>query len=431
MKKWYINTKKVNMIRTKINSKTYDFFTERTAIILAIGGLVSILIGIIVYFIFGSWKFSTVLDEAKIAQFGDLIGGVVGSILSLAGIILYYVALKEQRKDMVESQEVLNGQVEALKLQVEEFRAQKLEMQETRKVYLDQTKEFKRQTEIAKNQQFDSSFYSILNVFINLRKELNSNCKGNSYFSQIYNQLKSIDITETSVISFYPTINSKYIELYYENYSELTYYFNTFYRIIRLIENSTIEQYEKELYFEIFRSQLTNRELLLLYYNYHSQIDTKDKHLVIKYKLFKDLSILDRIEFAFPGNNYQKLIISGFLNSIIILIVSNLEKYNDIESNSDVFISEIISLFNIQPSVSLKINEQFIITITIDKDELSCQDLISKDFMKKYIILSIYDALYFSKFKIPTKDIVEFEYVERDQNNCFDYRFIIKEFESI
>ncbi|MBU1100220.1 MAG: putative phage abortive infection protein [Bacteroidetes bacterium] len=413
------------------DTNTNSFFSERTGKILAVSGLISILIGIVFFIILGSWGFSTVLDEAKIGQFGDFIGGVVGSILALAGIVLYYVALKEQRKEIGVSQNALNCQVEALNQQVEEFREQKKEMQETRKVYDEQTKEFKRQTEISKQQQFDSSFYSLLDVFINLRKELNSKVEHKNYFNEIYGKLKSIVIKDISNFEIFNTINKKYIELYYDNYSELTHYFKTFYQMIKLIETSVVEQAEKEKYFKIFRSQITSCELLLLYYNYHSDLASEVRPLVIKYDLFKDLSILDRIEYGFKGDNYQKSVISSYLNSLINLTVSNLAKYNDLESTTDISISEEIRLFEIQSSLSLEINNKFVLTITLKKEELEKQQFISKDFLNKYISLSIYDALYFSKFRLPQENIIEFEYVEKIQSNSFDYRFIIQNIGSI
>lgn len=408
-----------------------SFFSERTGKILAISGLVSILIGVIVYLAFGSWGFTTTLDEAKIGQFGDFIGGVVGSILALAGIVLYYVALKEQRKEIGVSQNALNCQVEALNHQVEEFREQKKEMQETRKIYDEQTKEFKRQTEISKQLQFDSSFYSLLDVFINLRKELNSNVEEKKYFNKIYGELKSLDINGISALEIFNTINKKYLEIYFEHYSELTHYFKTIYRMLKLIESCVIEQSEKEIYFKIFRSQITSCELLLLYYNYHSDFATKVRSLAIRYNLFKDLSILDRIEFDFKGDNYQKSFFSAYLNSTINLIASNFEKHNDIETTTDVSISEVIWLFEIQSSLSLEINDKFILTISIKKGELEKHEFITKEILKKYVSLSIYDALFFSKFKQPKENIIEFEYVEKEQSNCFDYRFIIMNIDSI
>ncbi len=417
-------------METNENTNTNSFFSEKTGKILAISGLISILIGVIIFFIFGSWNFSTLLDEAKIGQFGDFIGGVVGSILALAGIVLYYVALKEQRKEIVVSQNAFRYQVEALNQQIVEFREQKIEMQETRKVYDEQTKEFKRQTDISKQQQFDSSFHSLLDVFINIRKEFNISVDGKNYFSVVYDKLRDF-MYDKSEIEIFEIINKRYVELYYDNYLELTHYFKTFYRIVKLIESSSLEQTQKEIYFKIFRSQITSSEILLLFYNYHSDLATKVRPLVIKYDLFKDLAILDRIEFNFKGDNYQKSVVSSYLESIVNLIDSNFEKYNDIETTDDISISEIIKLFKIQTSFSLEINDEFVLSLTIKKEEIDSQEFITKEFIKKYITLSIYDALFFSRFKLPKEKIIEFEYVEKEQSNSFDYRFIIKNIDNI
>jgi hypothetical protein len=86
--------------------------------------------------VFGSWNFSQTLDESKIGQFGDFIGGVIGTILAFVAAVLYYVALKEQRKDIAINQEAAKLQNEALKKQIEEFEKQKEELELTRKVYL-------------------------------------------------------------------------------------------------------------------------------------------------------------------------------------------------------------------------------------------------------------------------------------------------------
>lgn len=283
------------------NSERDSFFSEKTGKILAIIGLLTIFIGTTIYLIFGSWSFSSILNEEIIGQFGEFIGGVVGSILAMSGIILYYVALKEQRKEIGVSQDALKCQVEALNQQIVEFREQKKEMQETRKLYDEQTKEFRRQTKISKHQQFASSFYSLLDVFINVREELN---KEKNYFSSIYEELRIIDNNQqSSIINIFKAINKKYIELYYDHYLELNHYFKTFYRMVKLIEESGIEKSDKLVYFKIFRSQITSKELLLFFYNCHSELAKKVRSFVIKYDLLKDLSLLDRIEFNFKGSN--------------------------------------------------------------------------------------------------------------------------------
>jgi len=77
-----------------------SFFSERTGKILSIFGIAIIVLTIILYLINGNWQYTWTLDEGVIGQFGDFIGGFIGSLFSLAGVILFYVALKEQRKSV-------------------------------------------------------------------------------------------------------------------------------------------------------------------------------------------------------------------------------------------------------------------------------------------------------------------------------------------
>lgn len=88
-------------------------------------------------------------------------------------------------------------------------------------------------------------------------------------------------------------------------------------------------------------------------------------------------------------------------------------------------------MFEIPTSLSIEITDKFILTITISKAELEQQSFITKEVLKKYISLSIYDALFFSKFKLPKENIIEFEYIDKEQSNCFDYKFIIKNIDNI
>lgn len=73
-------------------------FSEKLSAVIAITSLICLLVSIYIFIIHGSWQFSPILDEAKVAQFGDFVGGVVGTLLAFVAAILYYVALKEQRK---------------------------------------------------------------------------------------------------------------------------------------------------------------------------------------------------------------------------------------------------------------------------------------------------------------------------------------------
>jgi hypothetical protein len=415
-----------------IITENKSFFSERTGKILALIGLVSILLAAIIFLILGSWSFTSVLDEAKIGMFGDFIGGVVGSILALAGVVLYYVALKEQRREIGISQEAVKLQVEALNQQIVEFRDQKVEMQETRKVYDEQTKEFKRQTEIAKLHQFDSSFYALLTVFIELRKVLNAKDNNNkNYFYSIYLVLKSVDIKDKPIQEVFKIIESKYTELFYGNYSELTHYYKTVYRLLLKIESSNIDNSEKITYSKILRSQLTSYELLILHYNYHSSLGENVRPLAIKYKLFKHLPILDRVEFNYDGNYQYKSPLSSYLGLLSGLIVTNLTKYNDIDEITDINISETRNFIGLESNVSLRIDDFFELSVSFDKDSFNNQTIINREFVKKYISMCIFDALFLSKYKIPDSNILEIEDDQGEQSNSLKVKFIIRNIKDI
>lgn len=69
----------------------------------------------------------------------------------LAGVILLYVALDEQRKDIKINQN-------ALIKQIEEFELQRVELSETREI-------FKEQSITLKIQRFENTFFQLINLY--------------------------------------------------------------------------------------------------------------------------------------------------------------------------------------------------------------------------------------------------------------------------
>lgn len=405
------------------------FFSEFTGKSLAIGGLIFMILSLVIFVLFGSWNFSTTLNEEILGQYGDLIGGVIGSIFSLTSVILFYVSLKEQRKEIGKNQEGFELQIKVLNDQVKEFRAQKEEMQETRIVHNEQTKEFRRQTDISKLQQFDSSFYSLINVFIDLKKELNEKHKDGNYFYKVYAQLKSINLQNKNIKEIYNIIINKYIEVFYENCTELNHYFKTIYRIFKLIDNSSINDSDKTQYAKILRSQLTDYELLLLYYNYHSPLGEKVRPFAVKYTLFKHLQIIDRLEFGFNGKSDKKAKLSLYLNSLSLFIKVNYIKFNDLEEGSDINLCETNYFIDLESEITLIINTNFELDISFTKAVWDNQSDITKEYIGKTISTLIYDCLYLTKYKIPRGDEVKIEYIESDTN--FNVKFTIRNIEII
>ena len=214
-----------------------NIFSEKTAKILSWIGISSIILGAVIFIVFRSWNFSLSISEEKIGQFGDFVGGVVGSIFAFVGVILYYAALTEQRKDIEINRETLETQVKALNQQIEEFKAQTKEMQDTRSVYEEQTelyrqqteyynqqvKELKNQTKVNSLQQFNSEFYNLLNVFISIKKDCEIEIE------HILHTLKESYLYSDSFCEKHSYLTNKYTNLFYQNSKFLSIYFKTFF----------------------------------------------------------------------------------------------------------------------------------------------------------------------------------------------------------
>jgi hypothetical protein len=265
-------------------------------------------------------------------------------------------------------------------------------------------------------------------VLNNLRNSINDKSNGN-FFDNIYLKLKSVGNNELTLSEYYSTIIRKYIDIFYENNSVLSQYFKTIYRIIKMIDSSDIQETDKKQYAKIFRSQLTDVELLILYYDYHSILGNKVRVLAIKYELFKHIQILDKIELNFDKSNEIKGKLSIYIYIMSNLIKSNLIKYNDIESTSDINIREIQNFLDLESEIALQIDSQFCITISFSKEVWENQQIIDKKFVKEIISKSIYDIIYLSKFRIPNGNEIVTSFVEFDER--IEFRFIINEIKNI
>ena len=197
-------------MRNKFEKYKNTIFSEKTALISILIGFLIFIVSILIFLIKGSWSFSVdnQISEEKIGQYGDFVGGIIGSLFSLVGVILFYVALKDQRRDFATSQETLRIQLNAFEQQVKEFEAQREELEETRKV-------FEQQNKTMKNQQFDSNFYSLLNVFIKQREKFSEN-----YFVELAQNLKDKVGQKNDFIAICLSLNNEYLNLYLSHRAE-------------------------------------------------------------------------------------------------------------------------------------------------------------------------------------------------------------------
>lgn len=234
------------------------------------------------------------LSDTKRGTFGDMFGSVnaLFSGLALAGIILTILL---QRKE--------------LKLQREELR--------------DTRAEFETQNETLKLQRFENTFFSLLNLHhqivsaIDYRyyksKEKERSFRSASVLTATPEDKEAVTITGRDVFRhrynlMLPMLKkqpTKYEKIYLEHYeaaqTDFGHYFRNLYRMIKLVDQTDFFYDSKKVsseeifkikyrYTSIIRSQISDYELLWIFYNCLSEngID-KFKPFIEQYSLFKNI----------------------------------------------------------------------------------------------------------------------------------------------
>jgi hypothetical protein len=313
------------------------FISERTSKILIFIGIIICILSLILFL----WKdyyfdFSNSINAEKFSFWGTFIGGIVGPLWALAGVILFYVALKDQRKDFKTNRDAFELQIATLKEQIKEFELQRKELEITRKVYVEQSNTLKLQ-------QFESTFFSTLNMFHNiidsitytrnltrgianliLKEQTTANLeiiKGRKCFGIFYDYFKKEYV---KLINEYKTNNPDKFELTPTEYlilikkaynvffkswqSDLGHYFRTIYNLIRFVDNRDI--CNAKYYTDLIRASLSSFEHLLLFYNGISEYgEERLKPLIIKYSMLDNMPrdlILDSNHLKlYPDKSYE------------------------------------------------------------------------------------------------------------------------------
>ena len=243
--------------------------------------------------IIGLWiaTYCILKDNADKGTIGDMFGSInaLFSGLALAGIIL------------------------TILLQRKELKFQRDELKETRK-------EFETQNETLKLQRFENTFFNILNLHHQIISEIDytyykNKERGGGFRPLNVNEEKELvtitgrDVFRFKYNSMHSTIKSSpdlyasiYINTYNQSQTDFGHYFRNLYRMIKLVDetdffyNSSKTPEEevfkiKYRYTSIIRSQLSDYELLMMFYNCLSEKGhEKFKPLIERYSLLKNLS---------------------------------------------------------------------------------------------------------------------------------------------
>lgn len=276
-----------NNNKQKIEFSGFEKFLVGVALIFGILGLIIFIISIF-YFKHGETYNNLKINDEKFGNFGSFISGAVGVLWSLVSVVLFYLTLRLQRKE-------LGLQREELEMTREELKGQKDALEIANK--------------FAALQQFDNKFFQL----INLHQEIKNNIKigaptnyldfamdvtsGIEFFSKIATLISKnfLDTEEIKQHRYGLGFNEdKLIKLYSRAYhyykSILGHYFRNLYLLVRIVhENSLLTDEQKKDYIKILRSQLSQYELVLLAYNGFSSNGNNFIQLIELYELIKNI----------------------------------------------------------------------------------------------------------------------------------------------
>lgn len=243
---------------------------------------------------------------------GDFMSGTVASIWSLAGLFFIYVAFLGQK------QQLLNQQLEIMYSQ--------LEVKYTRLELAGQKLEMKKQNETLKLQKFENTFFNLLSLHHQIvdgidEIEAKETSKGgrdllkerSSFVAHVNrNENKTVehviirgrDVFKNSYQYLMNRIERKsetdfldnYMVVYSSVQTDFGHYFRNLYRIIKFIDETQFMEDETKnfqnqyKYTSMVRAQLSDYELLWLFYNCLSTNGKeKFKPYIEKFALFKNL----------------------------------------------------------------------------------------------------------------------------------------------
>lgn len=224
-----------------------------------------------------------------VGQYGDFVGGVVGTILS---VILLYFTFKSQ------------------------------------------IEESKNNAKVFTLQQFNETFFHLLEQYTLLVKAFHvkyedegdeNTLEGKEAIHYCLEKMR-LDFTDENV-----NFGRKVAVGYFTNYlsSNIDFvpvYYRLLYRIFDLIEHTDISECEKVKYAKIVRAQFSDSELILMRYNAMTQAGKNMVVYINEFNLLKHLSPLEMLEFC----KWRKLFSEENRNRANIILVAIKKNFHDL-----------------------------------------------------------------------------------------------------
>lgn len=249
---------------------------DKIIIWLTWGGIFSMLAIVIALYVFFQWNrefyISEEIDASVWGQYGDFLGGAIGTIIAFISILCLLKAYREQRYSNFQLSE---------------------SNQQMRKSISSSEK-------VAEEQIVKGTYDTLVNLYHESLLGYKSNgIEGHEALDTLVNSY----IKNEQFVNNEPykkkskeamRVFSKFIT---DHYSSVSTHMRIVYQLLDLIANATIKRDKRRRYAKILRSQMSEGELILLRYNCMTARGQKTGRLVFEYNLLKHLPLLSLFEF--------------------------------------------------------------------------------------------------------------------------------------
>ena len=233
-------------------------------------------------------------DRTLLGMAGEFLGGTVGSIWALAGVILFFLALIYQKRELV---------------------LQRMELHESRKIMQDQSRTIA-------IQQFENTFFQLLNFHINAANQIrstkiNPKAKSLNAFEEIYlefkqetDRLKKRRKTDAGGLSpSDQSFENSFISVYEGYKNTFQHYLENYKALILFIRDKS---HDPAFYYRILKSHFTEQEVQVHFY-YIILVSKKAEliEVIEQYHLFQKLN--ERLIADVDPYHLQKVDKSAFL----------------------------------------------------------------------------------------------------------------------
>lgn len=242
---------KTNKLKGK---KVKDWFVNQSFELVS---SIILIVGLLFFSLHRQYDVSQPIDGGLWGQYGDYVGGLLGTLLAYMSVKLLSRNLHEQ---IIANKE----------LRISNENSQR----------------------VAALQQFDNSFSTLIAMYRNCQEQVNELDMqwSKDYSSSEKDYEKRVDQAIKVYLTFYE-----------ENHSLLSSYYRLLYRIMQTIDEATVDNDIKRRYAKIFRCQISEEELILIRYNAFTHYGKKMQLYINRYNLLKHLPKMHLLEFKDPS----------------------------------------------------------------------------------------------------------------------------------